>query len=203
MFRIILKKLREEKNMSQYAFAEAFGVAQSTVGNWESGKREPNFETMQKIANYFGVSVDYLLGREETPAAPSSNGTWIPVLGKVQAGLPVDAVQDVIDYEDISNISKNGSEYFALQVKGMSMEPKFSEGDVVIVKKQDTAEDGDIVIALVNGDEATIKKLKKRADGIVLLPLNSQFDMMYYTADDIEKLPVRILGKVVELRAKF
>ena len=159
--------------------------------------------TAIEIAKFFNVSVDYLLGRDEVPSSPTSNGTWIPVLGKVQAGIPVEAIQDIIDYEDISNISKDPAEYFALQVKGASMEPKFSEGDVVIVKKQDTAEDGEIVIALVNGDEATIKKLKKRADGIVLLPLNQQFDMMYYTADDIEKLPVRILGKVVELRSRF
>lgn len=190
--------------MSQYVFAKDFGIAQSTVGGWESGKREPNFETVQKLADYFNVSVDYLLGRDEAPvSSPSSSGAWIPVLGKVQAGVPVEAIQDIIDYEDISNISKDPAEYFALQVKGASMEPKFSEGDVVIVKKQDTAEDGEIVIALVNGDEATIKKLKKRADGIVLLPLNQQYDMMYYTAADIESLPVRILGKVVELRAKF
>ena len=105
MFQIRLKKLREEKNMSQYVFAKDFGIAQSTVGGWESGKREPNFETVQKLADYFNVSVDYLLGRDEVPSSPTSNGTWIPVLGKVQAGIPVEAVQDIIDYEDISNIT--------------------------------------------------------------------------------------------------
>lgn len=198
-----LKELRKSAKLSQTELAKIFNVAQNTLSNWENGNRMIDMATAVEIAKFFNVSVDYLLGRDETPSSPTSNGTWIPVLGKVQAGVPVEAIQDIIDYEDISNISKDPSEYFALQVKGQSMEPKFSEGDVVIVKKQDTAEDGEIVIALVNGDEATIKKLKKRADGIVLLPLNQQFDMMYYTADDIEKLPVRILGKVVELRAKF
>ena len=199
-----LQLLRKQHNMSQLKLATAIGVSRSTVAMWENGSSQPDNSMLIKLSELFNVSVDYLLGRDETPiSSPSVSGTWIPVLGKVQAGVPVEAIQDIIDYEDISNISKDPSEYFALQVKGQSMEPKFSEGDVVIVKKQDTAEDGEIVIALVNGDEATIKKLKKRADGIVLLPLNQQFDMMYYTADDIEKLPVRILGKVVELRAKF
>ena len=204
MFQIRLKKLREEKNMSQYVFAKDFGIAQSTVGGWESGKREPNFETMQKLADYFNVSVDYLLGRDETPvSSPQSSGTWIPVLGHVQAGIPVEAVQDIIDYEDISNITKDPSDYFALQIKGSSMEPRFCAGDVVIVKKQNTAEDGDIVIALINGDEATVKKFKKRPEGIMLIPINNNFETMFYSNDEIEKLPLTILGKVVELRGKF
>ena len=203
MFQIRLKKLREEKNMSQYVFAKDFGIAQSTVGGWESGKREPNFETVQKLADYFNVSVDYLLGRDEVPSSPTSNGTWIPVLGKVQAGIPVDAVQEIIDYEDISNITKNASDYFALQIKGSSMEPRFCAGDVVIVKKQNTAEDGDIVIALINGDEATVKKFKQRPEGIMLIPMNNNFETMFYSNDEIEKLPLSILGKVVELRGKF
>ena len=194
------KSLRKTNNLSQAEVAKKLGITQQAYANYERGVRQADYETLSKLSAIFDVSIDYLLGQT---ADNKPSGTWIPVLGKVQAGVPVEAIQDIIDYEDISNISKDPSEYFALQVKGQSMEPKFSEGDVVIVKKQDTAEDGDIVIALVNGDEATIKKLKKRADGIVLLPLNSQFDMMYYTADDIEKLPVRILGKVVELRAKF
>ena len=194
------KSLRKTNNLSQAEVAKKLGITQQAYANYERGARQADYETLSKLSAIFDVSIDYLLGQT---ADNKPSGTWIPVLGKVQAGIPVEAVQDVIDYEDISQISKNGSEYFALQVKGASMEPKFSEGDVVIVKKQDIAEDGDIVIAMVNGDEATIKKLKKRADGIVLLPLNPQFDMMYYTADDIEKLPVRILGKVVELRAKF
>ena len=194
------KSLRKTNNLSQAEVAKKLGITQQAYANYERGVRQADYETLSKLSAIFDVSIDYLLG-QTVDNKPS--GTWIPVLGKVQAGVPVEAIQDIIDYEDISNISKDPSEYFALQVKGQSMEPKFAEGDVVIVKKQDTAEDGDIVIALVNGDEATIKKLKKRVDGIVLLPLNSQFDMMYYTADDIEKLPVRILGKVVELRAKF
>lgn len=198
-----LKKLRKDKKLTQAQLATIIGVERSSIGKYETGTT-PSMDVLAIFAEYFNVTVDYLLGLSDDNTSPlASSGAWVPVLGQVQAGIPIEAVQNVLDYEDISNISKDPSEYFALQVKGQSMEPKFSEGDVVIVKKQDTAEDGEIVIALVNGDEATIKKLKKRADGIVLLPLNQQFDMMYYTAADIESLPVRILGKVVELRAKF
>lgn len=199
-----LKELRKQAKLSQTELAKIFNVAQNTLSNWENGNRMIDMTTAIEIAKFFNVSVDYLLGRDETPVpSPQSSGTWIPVLGKVQAGIPVDAVQEIIDYEDISNITKNASDYFALQIKGSSMEPRFCAGDVVIVKKQNTAEDGDIVIALINGDEATVKKFKQRPEGIMLIPMNNNFETMFYSNDEIEKLPISILGKVVELRGKF
>ena len=94
-------------------------------------------------------------------------------------------------------------EFFALQVKGDSMEPKFSDGDVVIVRKQEDVDSGDIAIILVNGDEATIKKVQKFDGGINLVPTNSAYPVLTYTNKEIEQLPVRVIGKVVELRAKF
>ncbi|WP_368013979.1 LexA family protein [Intestinimonas massiliensis (ex Afouda et al. 2020)] len=84
-----------------------------------------------------------------------------------------------------------------------SIKPPMREGDVVIVRKQDTAETGDIVVVLINGDSATVKRIKKEPTGITLIPNNPAYDPMYYSSHDIETLPVRILGKVVELRAKF
>ena len=83
------------------------------------------------------------------------------------------------------------------------MEPKFSEGDVVIVKKQNTADTGDIVIALVNGNDATIKKLKYTKEGLYLLPSNPEFEPMFFSKHEVVTLPVTICGVVVELRAKF
>ena len=199
-----LKELRKAAKLSQTELAKIFNVAQNTLSNWENGNRMIDMSTAVEISKFFNVSVDYLLGRDETPvSSPQSSGTWIPVLGNVQAGIPVEAVQDIIDYEDISNITKDPSDYFALQIKGSSMEPRFCAGDVVIVKKQNTAEDGDIVIALINGDEATVKKFKKRPEGVMLIPMNPQFDTMFYSNEEIEKLPLTILGKVVELRGKF
>ena len=129
--------------------------------------------------------------------------TVIPVLGKVVAGIPLDAIEDIIDYEEIPLSMAKSGEFFALQIKGDSMEPKFSEGDVVIVRKQDDVDSGSIAIILVNGNEATIKRVKKFDGGINLVPTNPAYDVLTYTNEQIENLPVRIIGKVVELRAKF
>lgn len=127
----------------------------------------------------------------------------IPVLGVVQAGLPIEAIENIIDYEEITEEMAHRGEYFGLQIRGDSMEPKFSEGDVVIVRKQPDVENGEIAIVMVNGDEATIKKVHKFEGGINLVPSNNSYDIKTYTYEQIEKIPVRILGKVVELRAKF
>lgn len=207
MFQIRLKELRERSGYSQYSFADKFGVAQSTVGNWESGKREPNFETMQRLANFFGVSIDYLLGRESAPGgppAPSRPGSqWIPVLGRVAAGTPIEAVEDILDYEEIDAQTASSGDHFALQIKGQSMEPKISDGDVVIVRKQDDCDSGDVAVVLVNGDEATVKRIKKEPAGIMLIPSNPSYEPKFYSNDQVASLPVRIIGKVIELRAKF
>lgn len=193
-----LKSLRKEIGLSQLSLARHLGVAQNTVSNWENGNRLIDSEMLLKISSMFNVSVDYLLGN-----SPAGKGVKISVLGKVQAGIPVEAVEDIIDYEEITPDMASKGDYFGLVVRGKSMEPKFSEGDVVIVRKQSDAETGDIVIAVVNGDEATIKKLKKIKDGMMLIPLNPDFDTLFYNKEDIKNKPVTIIGKVVELRAKF
>lgn len=124
-------------------------------------------------------------------------------MGTVQAGLPSTAAENIIDYEEIDEALASTGEFFALQVRGDSMEPKFSQGDVVIVRKQDDDDSGDIVVALVNGDEATIKRLKKRPEGILLIANNPTYEPMFFSNREIRELPVRVIGKVVELRAKF
>ena len=204
MFQIRLKELREKAGYSQQGFANAIGVKQSTVGNWEAGAREPKFEVMERLADFFGVSVDYLLGRDTENLKSSKDGSkWIPVLGTVVAGIPLEAVEDIIDYEEISPQMAAQGDFFALQIKGDSMEPKISNGDVVIVRAQDDCDSGDIAIVLVNGNEATVKRIKKGPEGIMLIPNNPAYEPMYYSNAEIESLPVRVIGKVVELRAKF
>lgn len=197
MFSEQLKMLRNKKRLSQAKLADELGVSASTVAMWESGEREPkNYETLELIADYFNVNMEVLLTGKLSP-------TKIPVLGRVIAGIPIEAVEEIIDYEEIpQSMAKNG-EYFALQIKGDSMEPKFSAGDVVIVRKQEDVDNGDIAIVLVNGNEATVKKIRKFDGGINLIPTNSNYDVLTYTNTQIEQLPVRIIGKVVELRAKF
>lgn len=178
------------------------GVQQSTASNWETGRYEPDNDSLQKIASFFEVSVDYLLGQSDDPA-PHRKGRRIPVLGQVAAGIPIEAIQDILDYEDIDEDLARTGEFFGLRIKGSSMEPRMMEGDVVIVRQQETAETGDTVVVTVNGDLATVKKLKIGPAGVTLLPTNPSYDPMFFSCEEVEQLPVRIIGKVVELRAKY
>lgn len=197
-----IKELRLSKAIKQVDFAKMLGVSQATVSGWESEKYQPDRDTLIKMASYFDVSVDYLIGNSPVKKE-KKKGVQIPVLGEVRAGYPMEAVENIIDYEEIDEDMAHRGEFFALRIKGDSMEPRFVEGDVVIVRKQETADSGDIVVALVNGDSATIKKLKRHQNGITLVPSNSAYEPMYYSNEEIMELPVTILGKVVELRAKF
>lgn len=169
------------------------------MGKWERGEATPNPETIAHLAEIFSVTADELIGRP--PQA--QKGVRIPVLGDVAAGIPIEAVTDIVDYEEIDSAMAASGEHFGLRIKGSSMEPRMMEGDVVIVRKQDTAETGDTVVVLVNGDSATVKKIKYGSDGISLIPTNPAYDVQFYSAADVERLPVRVIGKVVELRAKY
>ena len=117
--------------------------------------------------------------------------------------IPIEAVEDVLGYEEIPEEMMRTGNYFGLVVRGDSMEPKFSEGDTVIVKYQNSASSGDYVVALIEGNESTIKRIEFMDDGIILQPLNPAYKAMYFSKKDVRELPVNIIGKVVELRARF
>lgn len=194
-----LRTVRAENQMTQAELARKIGVSKSAVAMWESGRREPDLRTLRELCNLFNIGIDELVARiprKETPLR-------IPVLGCVQAGIPIEAIEDVMDYEEIPADMARKGEYFALKIRGKSMEPRFREGDVVIVRRTPDVESGEIAIVLVNGGEATVKKVVKQNGGITLVPLNPAFDPLFYSTEEIEMLPVRVLGKVVELRAKF
>ena len=125
------------------------------------------------------------------------------MLGNVQAGIPIEAIEDIIGYEEISNEMAQSGDYFALRIRGDSMEPRMHEGDVVIVRKQDDAETGDVCVVMVNGDDATVKRIKKSPEGLFLIANNPAFEPMFFSNREIDELPVQVIGKVVELRAKF
>lgn len=207
MFYDVFLNLCNKANIKPSKAAEECGINRSNVSLWKSKGYTPRGDALQALADYFGVSVDYLLGNESAPSgppAPSRPGSkWIPVLGKVAAGTPIEAVEDILDYEEIDAHTAASGEYFALQIKGHSMEPKISDGDVVIVRKQEDCESGDVAVVLVNGDDATVKRIKKEPAGIMLIPNNPSYEPKFYSNAEIENLPVKILGKVIELRAKF
>lgn len=199
-----IKALRLEHGLRQIDLANKIGALQSTISQWETGKVEPDIEALIKIASIFETSIDNVLG-EESPRPPiSSGGTWVPVLGEVAAGIPIEAVEDIVDYEEIDAALAATGDFFGLRIKGSSMEPRIREGDVVIVRKQGDADTGDTVVVLVNGDSATVKRLKKEADGSMwLLPNNPAYDPQHFTPTEITEKPVHIIGKVVELRGSF
>lgn len=205
-FKTRLKQLRNERKINQRELAKYLKVAPSTISMYENGQREPNFEVLEVLADFFNVDMNYLLGKTDKTTKlliDKPQGLKIPVLGTVAAGIPISAVEDILDYEEIPLAWQNQGEFFALKIKGDSMEPRMESGDVVIVKQQSDANSGDTVIVLVNGDDATCKRLEKTDNGIMLVSTNPKYPPMFYSLDDIETKPVVILGKVVELRQKY
>lgn len=197
-----LKQLRQEKQLFQKDVATAINIDRTTYVKYEKGASKPDSETLAALANFFNVSSDYLLGND-TIKNQSQQGVKIPVYGRVAGGIPISAIEDIIDYEEITENEARKGEYFALQIKGHSMEPRIYDKDVVIVRRQSDVDNGDIAIVLIDGEEATCKKIKKTPEGVMLIPLNPNYETMFYSNKQIEDLPVIILGKVVECRSKF
>ncbi len=196
-------KVRKNKKITRKQIADFLGVHETTIKRYEDGdtKKLPT-DRLEKIAKYLNTSIEYLMGWDEDTKS-NSKGIQIPVLGTVPAGIPISAIEDIIDYEEIPKSWENQGEFFGLKIKGDSMYPTLENGDVVIVKKQSTADNGDTVIVMVNGDDATCKRYERSDTGIMLIPNNSAYTPIFYTNEEIESLPISIIGKVVELRRKF
>lgn len=209
----IYEQLLAEKGLTSYKVGHDTGIATSTLTSWKQGKYQPKPEKLQKIADYLGVRVEYLMGTSEyktdTELENSINlkkdnsGIKIPVLGNVAAGIPIEMITDIVDWEEIPSALAKTGDFFGLKIKGDSMSPRIAEGDTVIVRKQSDAESGNIVIATINGDSATCKRLMKYKDGISLISFNPVYEPMNFTNAEIESKPVRIIGKVIENRQKY
>ncbi|MST57249.1 helix-turn-helix domain-containing protein [Lachnospiraceae bacterium WCA3-601-WT-6H] len=202
-----LNKILNAIGMSPVELSKDSGVSKSALNHYLKGDLVPSQENAEKMAAVLKVSPLWLMGIQKNmiPEQPvvSDGAVQIKVLGRVAAGIPIEAVTEYIDTEEIPAKMAQSGDYFGLQIHGDSMEPRMREGDVVIVRQQDDAENGDIVIAMVNGSDATCKRLTKYAGGIGLISLNPNYDPMMFTDQEIVDKPVRIIGKVVELRAKF
>lgn len=195
-----LKELRLKKGLSQKELADLIPVNQTAVSQWERGVTTPNPNALKRLCQIFNQTSDYFLEIENSNIP---KGIKIPVFSQVAAGIPISAIEDIIDYEEISEQMASNGEYFGLVIKGDSMEPRITTGDVVIVRKQNTIENGEIAIVLINGEEGTCKKIKKTPEGVMLISLNPAHEPIFYSNKQIQELPVQIVGKVVELRAKF
>lgn len=207
-FSSILKSLRNSRGLTQDELSKQLKISRSTIGMYESNAREPDFETLELIADFFNVDIDYLLGRSAKTTyisyeAPHKKGVSIPIYGRVAAGIPLEMIEEIIDTEEITEEMAKTGKFFGLKIKGDSMTPDICNNDIVIVRQQDDAENGDIVIATINGDEATCKRLRKYKDGIELLSINPSYKPLEFSNKDIAEKPVKIIGKVVESRRKF
>ena len=201
-----INEQRKKLNLTLKDVADYVGVSEATVSRWESGNianmRRDRISALAEILKVSPIDVMGITERNESPQL-TSKGVLIPVLGYVRAGVPIEAVEEILDYEEISQEQARTGEFFALKIKGDSMEPKISEGDVVIVRKQSTVENGELAVVLVNGDDATVKKFYRSNNGIKLVSTNPKFDPLFYTPTEVNSLPVSVIGRVVELRAKF
>ena len=201
-----IKAKRQELGLSQEELAKKVGYRDRTsIAKIETGKVDLSQSKIIEFANILGVTPSYLMGWDETTDKPKTKvkAVKIPVLGRVAAGVPIEMIEDVLDYEEITEDMAKHGEYFALKIQGDSMTPRICNNDVVIVRQQDDADNGDIVIAAINGDDAVCKRLQKYNDGIALISLNPVYDPIYLKKDEVDGKPVRIIGKVVELRGKF
>ena len=198
--------LIRKKGLTELQFCKATGIPQSTWYSWKQRDSIPTNRYMPNITTFLGVSAEYIIlgeGENIQKIELDDEPIQIRVLGKVAAGVPIEAVEDVIGEETISKKMAETGDYFGLRISGDSMEPTIHHGSIVIVRQQDDVENGDIAIVIVNGEDATCKKIEKFENGIMLVPINKAYEEKFYDNEEIEKLPVRIIGKVVESRTKF
>lgn len=198
-----LKRLLEIHGLSQAEVAKSIKVSPQTFNTWVQGIALPRMGKVQALADYFGIAKSDLIEENQPQELSKSKGVKIPVLGRVAAGVPIEAIEEILDWEEIPESMARNGEYFALKIRGDSMEPRIQDGDVVIVRRQPDADSQDIVIALVNGEDATCKRLIKYDHGLGLLSNNPLYDPLIFSHKEAEEMPVTILGKVVELRGKF
>ena len=222
---IRIKQLREELGYTQQELADKLKKAKSTIAMYENETRKPSLKVLKQLSNIFGCSVDYILGISEKrekdneselvinkdhiyeallKIANRDNKRLLPVLGTVKAGYNYLAQENIIDYIDPSMNITDPENYFGLVVKGDSMSPLFDEGDYLIVHKNDGEFDSnDICIVLIDGEEATVKKVVKTNDGIELHACNPYYPVKKFNAEEIKNLPVNVIGTVIRLIRNF
>lgn len=203
----ILKSLRKREGLNQLELANSIGVSRSAISMYESGQREPDFETMETIADYFNVSMDYLHGKSDKMGGSSKlpqptiseNTTTYPVIGDVAAGYDHIAYEDwagdTIEIPDSYLCGHDKSDFFVLRVIGNSMYPLYRDGDKILVLKQSTLNySGEIGVVLYNDDCGTLKKVeyKEGEDWLRLVPINPNYEPVRIEGEELEHC--RVLG---------
>lgn len=211
-----IKSFRDKYDISMEKFAKMSGLSKSYIGVLEKGKNyktgeplKPSLIIIDKVAHATGIATEALLPMIDGPISIKSpkstaNAVKVPILGKVVAGLPISAYEDILGFEEITPEMAAQGEHYALRVTGDSMYPQICDGDIVLVRVQSDVESEDVAVVFINGDEATLKKVKKEDKGITIYGYNSAvYEPHFFTNEEIKKLPITISGKVVELRRSF
>ena len=218
-FSIRLKKAMNIRGIKQVELANKTGIDKSLISNYLQGNYKAKQDKLHKLAIALDVSEGWLMGynvdmdREWFDDAEldnaeiirvQSNVVKIPILGKVPAGIPIEAIEDIIGYEEIPyDWIINGNKYFALKVNGDSMYPDYRTGDIIIIKQQPDCESGDDCVVMVNGDDATFKRVIKQEKNLILKPLNNEYEPYSFDEYDIMTKPVRVVGVAIEVRRKL
>ena len=209
---VYLKNLRDSRELSTREVYDLCGVSNSYLSLVENGHRRASAIVLKKLAPIYNVNyldlyekagyIDLIEDeKKQQILTPLSNQITIPLLGTVKAGYDYLAEENIVGYESIDNVSDKEN-YYALTVTGDSMEPLFSDGDIAIVHKQNDFESGNTCIVLINGDEATVKKVVKMEDGIDLIAMNPYYPKKHFSKEDMQEIPVKVIGKVVEARKR-
>lgn len=220
----LIKQYRTINKLSLREFASRCGLSHTYISALEknidsrTGKPiAPTLDTVKYVAKGMNTSIEEILKildeeqefivNQDLPSTHKNNSSSNPaivfVYGTIPAGIPMECIEDIIDTEEISaDMLRGGKQYFGLKIKGDSMEPDYLDGDVIIFQKQDDCENGDDCVVMVNGNDGTFKRVFKNENGIILQPLNNKYQPMIYSNEQIETLPVKILGVFEELRRK-
>lgn len=191
---INLYRVMSDNGITRKQLSKLTGISYNTICDYFNDKSYPSRNNLRKLADTLGVTEAELRGDSDSP-------TKIPVLGSIPAGIPLEAIEDIVDYEDVSPaMLRGGREYFGLRIKGDSMYPDFKSGDTVIFKKTPTADSGNLVAVMVNGYDATFKRLLIKGDSIILQPLNNVYEPLVFSREDST---VKVIGVAVEVRRKL
>ena len=221
-----LKMALEYNNMKPVELANKTHINKSLISNYLSGAFKAKQDKLDIIARTLNVSEAWLMGydvdmgrewfpdsKEDLTNITIDNARYIetttktvkiPILGKVPAGVPIEAIEDIIGYEEIpASMLRGGNNYFSLKIDGDSMYPDYKTGDILIIKQQNDCNSGDDCIVMVNGDDATFKRVIKQEKSIILKPLNNNYEPYYFDEYEILTKPVKIVGVAVEVRRKL
>lgn len=206
-----IKYVREKRGLSQSKLAEMIDVNQTTIARWEDENRIPTIDKAIQVSSILNIPLDILVGKNlqidnVEPVNIDSNIIKIPVFGTIKAGIPIESQSDIIDYVEIPKIwTRGGKKFYGLKISGDSMFPKYNEDDIVIFEQNDdtTLYHGKDVAIMINGTESTFKKLLVNEQGIVLQPYNTGYDIMMFSKEDVEQLPIKVVGIAREKRTKI